>query len=228
MLTVATPCNDIIECVDATDEESCNDESLCNIILGVTSGVFLLIYILLMFGRYVRKCKKGRRNHVFLHEYYDEVIIRFRMYFQDKNIIDKTNAFLLQILFCESEKKKKEIGIQFFDFLHEICGCKEAETYLYLHKHMDPLVSKMVIEAKYPGLSDKIRKLKCGKWITELMDKFSRREKLQRIIYRIKKVAAMEMTYVDIFKDTAVSISILKMIGGIGALLDYILIFHCK
>ena len=39
MLTVATPCNDIIECVDGTDEKFCPEDNLPDIICDDFSNV---------------------------------------------------------------------------------------------------------------------------------------------------------------------------------------------
>ena len=96
--------------------------------------------------------------------------------------------------------------------------------YLYLHNNLDPKLVQKMIRVKYPGLQDKIEiaieKLVRRPIVTWTKDCINSSDLLKKIIQNISGLIKIEVKSIDMIKDFALTILMLRLVGGIPAIID--------
>ena len=100
----------------------------------------------------------------------------------------------------------------------------KREIFACMHRNMDPLVMQTVIDSKFKGLMEKTIELLescCGRWITAIMDYITAHEWLTDLLNTIMRLVKIELQYLDIVKDSFLTYSLYKIVGGHRAIRDF-------
>ena len=233
MYTLATLCDGNQECSDGHDENVNQDTASKEswyLLLYTTLG-FIVLYLTLKTIRCfshnlfckdlsIMDVKKARSEFAnfelqFLRSnpktYRDHIIEEYETN-HDKNI-ETVNLYLHQIMETETEDVKKQIGLQFFEMESRVHNNKENEVYSCLHRNLDPKLSEMVNDAKYPGFKQKtieeIERWIGKKIVTNTLNTVRKNEVLSQIVYTLQKIISLILTYTDMFKDVFITLYIL-------------------
>ena len=221
---IATPCDNIVECANFSDESLCSDDSIAQIFTAVAVVGVLILYFCLKFHNCIISClecstrKKSKKTTVELNISKEEVFRDFQDQHDDPEIIRRINNFLLHILFSQKMEEMKIILIEFYDLLDKIKNNDDAEIYLYLHRNLEPAVTTAIDEAKFPGLKQKligfVEKTVRYKFLTKIQDKFTENDNLRKSKTAMITLWKMTSYQVDLVKDTILTISLLVIMGG--------------
>ena len=229
---IATPCDKIVECLDAYDEKFCFNDIISPIVgiitvLGTIFFYFFLKYHKPITGRLTcsnvkvqsDQCSQGQNSEI-LFEFHD-----FKDNPYDPKIVMKGSNYLLYIIFSQDQENMKKILIEFYDLLDTIHNHSEAKVYAYLHRYMDPVLTDAIDEAKFPGLKQKaikkLEKIVNIKFITNFLDTLTKREDLQRTFATFITILKLANQQSDLAKDTVVTISLLIIVGGPSAIYHF-------
>ena len=134
--TVATVCNNFIECQNATDEAFCAGGGVANTVLISVSGGFVLIYVILkiiwyIYAKYDEKEVEVSRNLKQNRLKYFEDLINKP---DDANRIEKTNNYLLKVLYSTKKNEMVKLYKNFFKSVAKINNFDEQKIFSYLGK----------------------------------------------------------------------------------------------
>ena len=139
--------------------------------------------------------------------------------------IDETNINLLNSIHTQTVDVNKEICVQFYDLEHQVHANNEAEIHWCLHKKMDPSVVENILDSGEPGCTtgciQGFENLLGRRIITRLRNKITRSPKTKEVIGTIIGIIKIESKYVDLFKDTALTIVMLEAIGNIDSIFNF-------
>ena len=207
ILTVATACNNIIECDGGLDENSCNANEMPGLVIIVVS--ILLVYFLLRTIRrmYLTKKRKGPKyyNKKIRDIDIDKLLKEYEEDHGNYSTIQKINIYFLNLRFKTKKKERKEICIKFFELEKKMHG-SDSETFICLKNRTHEIVSKDVISQKFPGLLDR----KC-KSLVKLLEHL---EKYHEYISEAKKILGLLSHYTDLFKDVFIVYVMASAVGG--------------
>ena len=85
-------------------------------------------------------------------------------------------------------------------------------------------MSQMLIDAKFPGILQKIIDAidkRTNRSLTRLKDKLAKYENFWQVVKTILRIFSLELIYIDIFKDTSVTVSLLALVGGPTAIIYF-------
>ena len=220
MMIYATPCNKIIECDDGSDETGCKDNKTTNIFLGFFTAMVFFLFLVL---RYCNPLRSEKKTNNALQS--TDVLRTYKFRYEDQESIDLVNLHILNSMKRESVVDHNELCVKYFNLEARLNNKKEPETYLSLHKRLDPTVAKTVVDEKFPGCLDGLKscieKASCRReWITRLTNWVTRTEWAKKLIANIIAAATIEFKFLDLYKDLGLSILMLKLVGGPQALVD--------
>ena len=157
METYATPCDDFPECVDGEDEKMCNNDTKLNIVL-ILSVIFIaLLYLFLKLWRLA--CKNHGKDENKKKHHLDsktkKILRKFSKSPDSVKVIEKLNVNFYFIISTESDDKIKSLSKDFYSRLENIYDHKRAEIFSFLHKNMDPLIMKNIINSQFPGVAER-------------------------------------------------------------------------
>ena len=207
METVATVCDDIIECHNGEDEpESCKNNR-ANTYLAISVGSILAVYLGLKSYFYIIKYKKRRNNH---NRYIVMLMLNTRINNETEmtHLRQKMNCICLHIKNYYDQMAKVRIGSKIF-FLEEKLLKNEALVFSSLHNNYLPEVANMVIDAKFPGFV--VRHLSYINVISDFLKRFESFHSARILIGNSVTIVAQ---YSDIFKDIYLLSILLKINGG--------------
>ena len=147
-----------------------------------------------------------------------DVLRKYKLKYEDQDSIDLVNLHLLNSMKKESVEDQNEICVKFFDLEARLNNNKEPETYLSLHKRLDPTVAKSVVDAKFPGFLDCLKRIE---WFKNLTNWVIRTEWAKKVISNIKAVIIIEFKFIDLYKDLGLSFLMLILTGGPQAIIDH-------
>ena len=105
-----------------------------------------------------------------------------------------------------------------FELEARIQGNDESKIYHSLHQYIDPALVVPIVESKIPGFTDKIiscfETLFCSKWITWMQDRIIATEWMSELISTLFTMAKIFASFVDLFKDTFLAITLITILGG--------------
>ena len=221
MQIFAAPCNGKKECADDSDESGCHDNPTTTLVLTISLLTVLLVFLALRYfrGCFISKAVSSKMTPMST----EELLKKFENNLTDSDIVQEINLHLLHSINTQGGQQKEDF-VKIFDFLEAQHNKNEAEMYVYLHKHFDPLLVQMMFNAKFPGLKDSIIKIvdKIAKRskIDKVFNFFAKKEMFRKIKENILAFINIEMKYLDIFKDLGLTILILQLIGGPQAIID--------
>ena len=212
METLATVCDDIVECHNGEDEPTFCKHNDANIFLAISVLSILSIYFGLK--SYFRIIKNKQRN---IRQIQHEEMLNTRK----TNESDITalrhniNCLGLHIRNYFDKKAKVKAGMKMFT-LEEKQNTNEALVFQSLHNNYFPEVANMVIDAKFPGFVDK----NLG-FLYTISDYINRFEIFHTARLLIVNSLAIVAQYSDIFKDIYILLILIKINGGLTTLYDF-------
>ena len=216
----SVPCNGFIECADESDETGCRGNLITNVVLVLVTVTIVFLFFGLRYFNTLRP--ENKSNHA-LHP--TDFLRKYKFHYEDKDSIDLVNLHLLNSIKKESVEDHNEICVRFFDLEAMMNNNKEPETYLSLHKRLIPTVTTTVVAEKFPGglhgLKSSLEKLARSEWITRLTNWVTRTEWAKKFMSNIMALITIEIKFIDLYKDVALSILVLKLVGGPQAIIDH-------
>ena len=123
------------------------------------------------------------------------------------------NLDMLHILFTKEKATRIEEGISFYDRLAKQCKTR-SEVFCLLHKHIEPEVCKMILDAKFPGCCEN----NCSS-LLEQLEKLHQYKKQIRL--KLKRIREITSYIVDLYKDIFILITMTTIAGGPQAVLMF-------
>ena len=215
METVATVCDDIIECHNGEDEPECKKND-ANFYVAISVGSVLAIYFGLKSYFSIMKSKERNTKQ-----------IQFEKLTNTINNSESGTTALRQQIDCVclhiknhyDNKAKAKIGLKIYAF-EEKMNTNETMVFMSLHNNYLREVANMVIEAKFPGFIDKYLS-----FLHTISDYSNRYERFHSARLLIGKSVTIVSQYSDIFKDIYILSIAIKINGGPGTLYDFPLKF---
>ena len=140
----------------------------------------------------------------------------FESFHDDPNIIESVNVYLIRKILTNRVDITEIICKQFYDVEWRVHNGVETEMFLCLHKYLKILVVKTLIDSKFPGLLTRFTDL----FFLRIKNKIKESEDFTRFAAILKTILALELTYLDQFKDVALTFWILGLIGGFPSLFN--------
>ena len=222
----ATPCNGKKECADGSDEAGCKDNKTTNIVIAVSTLTIFLIFVVLRYirGRSSEKTSKVSSETIVIPKSTQEILEKCENDLNDKDIVQELNLYLHHSLHTKTLGENQERLFMIFDFLATKHNYNEADLYNYLHKNIDPKLVQKMQDAKYPGCMDgiinAIEDLARRPFTSEIADCINSSENAKKFIQNTSAITKIELKFLDIIKDFALSILMLGLIGGPQAIID--------
>ena len=197
----------------SSDEEDCQNNYMSNIILGVSSALVLVLFIGLTVYYYFNE--QNTLNNHNVPKSKSEILANYIKNHDDKQIIEEVNLYLLHSINTQKVEDSKNTLIEFYNIENEKHNQNEAEIYHYMHKNLDPSVVSKMIDAKFPGCLEPIKKLfqKVDNYIIQS-------ENVKKILSVTLALIKIEVKYIDMCKDLGLTFLMLRLIGGPQALID--------
>ena len=221
--TYATPCNNITECFDESDESNCNKNNTATYIFIGSSLAVIIFYLCLKIFQVYREDSIDMALGM-NYSIENPPIESYEDHHYDSEVIKEVNIYLLRRILTKRVDVTAIICKQFYDLEVKVHKGKESEIFLCLHQNMDPLIVQNIIDYKFPGLKLKVinylEKLvgkQCFLWIH---NKLKENEKIAKVYFSAKRILAMEFIYLDLLKDTALTFLILHLVGGFPSVLN--------
>ena len=214
METMATVCDDIIECHNGEDEpESCKNNE-ANKYLAVSVCSILAIYLGLKSYFHIMKNKQKisnqKKNIVLL-----KLNTRLSNYTEMTVFRQKINCLCLHIKNYYDQEAKVKIGLKIFA-LEENFTRNMSMVFASLHNNYLPEVANMVIDARYPGFV--VRHLNFINLISGFLKRF---ERIHSARHLVGKLAILFAQYSDIFKDIYLLSILIQINGGLRTLYQF-------
>ena len=220
MRTLVTVCDGRPECVADEDEVGCGGSWTQYILLAVTSLGCLALYVIL-----AMKCGSSdaevsdnilaSMRHTLSEEHILESI---ETYLGSKQHVDKLSLMLLKFSFTQPRAELNKTAVNIYDKLAKAFNFDKPLIYYWLFKNLDPKVCDIIINAKFPGLLDKCINALA---LSDLLDSMNLNEGIRRKLYHLKTIIGLQFTYMDIYKDCFLALSMMTLIGGLPAVIKY-------
>ena len=218
MYIYATPRNNIPECFDGSDEPNTNSSQSYNILIASSLSILLFYVVLRLLNN------KNQRDDQYIESSttYTDDFTKFKLHMDNidhasQDAIDMTNIYTLNVINTKSVEEKKKACIMIYKLEEDIHNNVESEIHLCLHK-LDPKVAQNILDSKFPGLTHRCIKfledLVRRKFIQSIQNKIIKSERIKEIIGIVIGIVKIESKYIDLFKDTALSLIMLEALGG--------------
>ena len=203
LTTVATACNDVIECVDAADEQSCSADN-DSLLLSTSACVIILFWILRIAVYLDKKLKMKNERYELRKEQFLTALKKYEIKHNDTKTIKQIGSFLQHVLHSNTAFNKNKFCTLFYNIESKIHEDDEAEVWCCIHNRLDPKVAGLINDEVNPGVKTAIinalEKNCISYWLTNILDKIGRNVVLGRIIYFISNTLSVELVYIDMFK----------------------------
>ena len=124
----------------------------------------------------------------------------------------------MNIINTKSVEEKEIVCRSLYHLEEEVHDKVESEIHLCLHKKLDPKVTKNILDSKFPGLTLRFIKFleeSAGKrFIKGIQNSITKSEKTKETIALVVGIIKIESKYIDLFKDTALSLIMMEALGG--------------
>ena len=226
--TIATACNNIPECLNDEDESLCNIDKYTTWVLVFLASGTLALFISLKLPQvldFQKKRKNQGRTIIFKDSHFHDIIRKLRDNPKDKEASRKINIYLLHLL----NKKKQEIikkkFVEFYDNIADVFNMEEAKIFSFLKANIHSSVTADVIEHKFRGLKTKITEYiekSAGKRvINDFRDKVTETPTLQISLSSLRAIYSIMTKFLDEAKDIALFVSLLLIMGGPEAIINF-------
>ena len=239
MEIVATACNYEVECRDQADESRCSEDISRDMLLLSTLEIAVMYLIIKYSRRVYRWLVKDEKIVLFSRASkifsdteaakfkieLNSMLERFEDMYEDSKVLKETNAFLFFTIFTQTKERRIMVCVRFYDVMARIHANDEGDISINMRRKLDPLIVHYISEAKYPSvlarMTNSIENCLGVKLITGLENKIIETEWLHHTLHTIKRLLSIEFKYIDLFKDTFVTIYIMMLTGGLNAVLTY-------
>ena len=223
MKILATVCDGNPECLDDEDEVNCSGSNTTQYVsLAVTSLGCLILYAILVWnnGELVN-IDDSDNTEPERHEDMDEelVVESIGTHLGSKQHVDKLSLMLLRFSFTKPRAELNKTAVKVYDNIAKAFDNDAALIYYWYFKNLDRKVCEMIIDAKFPGLTEKC--INAVTWGPELRDIMNLNESMRRKLYHLKTIIGLEFTYIDIYKDFFLTVSMMTLVGGALAVFKY-------
>ena len=222
--TLATACDGTVECLNNEDEVLCQTQilSIPNLIL---TGTILLMMVLYLVLKYSRKANKIKNDPCVKREKIGEIFKDYEKHSDNPEIVTKLNNMLLHIIKTLPSDETKKVCKSFYALVAKINKCDESKIFHNLHLHLHPLVVDKIYISNFPGFTEKLINflefLSCSRIITKLQDRIIRTPWMKHTIDTIITMVKISANYADLLKDTILTVSLMRITGGLRNVLLY-------
>ena len=223
-LTVSVACDGVVECSDGADETSCTKPANSIYLLLLLLSILFIYLGLKLFRKYKHKKNSYiiKRNRFFLMavitKTWEKILEEFESNRCKPEVVAEVNTYLFHIIYSRKTEESKRILKKLFELEAKIQGNDESKIYHSLHQYIDPALVVPIVESKIPGFTDKIiscfETLFCSKWITWMQDRIIATEWMSELISTLFTMAKIFASFVDLFKDTFLAITLITILGG--------------
>ena len=151
METVATVCNNIIECDGEEDEKNCSGTNLPTIIVSIFAVYFVLIYVFLKIKRFQKfrnsTPKEYQQGQMVEMKSKNEIFIEFERNHLNEEIVENITLDLLKITMNVKEKENEKMLRKFFNIVAKLHDFNESRTILYLHQNFNSILNDKILRA---------------------------------------------------------------------------------
>ena len=224
MNILSIPCDGIVECSDGQDEAHCKSNSIGSyLLIGSCTGI-IIFYLAL---RLLRGLNKIQEKNILRKDkkHFDEVIEAYTNDNENAEKIKKVNTLLLGLINLEEMEVQKQKAIQFYKNEAKIHANNESAIFISMHRKLDPAITQVVHDSKFPGLKQKtiggIQKTFKTNCITNFQNLLIKNEKVGQTVDMIITLVKIFSSYVDLFKDSFLACSLLLVVGGPASIFAY-------
>ena len=143
----------------------------------------------------------------------------------DYGAINEINCLLLNTIFTKTNDEIKVTGRYIYALEEAMHRKNKNEIFACMHRNMDPLIMQTVIDSKFTGLTEKaiqfLESCCCGRWITTCLDYIRCHEWLTELLNTIMRLVKIETQYLDVVKDSFLTYSLYRIIGGHQVIWDF-------
>ena len=220
MWTLVTVCDGNPECLDDKDEANCSGSWTQYLLLAVTSLGCLILYVILA-RKHGTLAKHDDMDKAGQHQDMDEELIveSIATYLSSKQHVDKLSLMLLRLSFTKPRAELNKTAVKIYDNIAKAFNGDAPLIYYWIFKNLDPKVCNIILNAKFPGLTEKC--INAIPWGPELRDIMNLDESRRRILYHLKTIIGLEFTYIDIYKDCFLTLSMMTLVGGPLAVIKF-------
>ena len=226
LTTIATACDGIIECYGGKDEAYCS-----SIGSSVTIGLILIgVVSIYLASKLIRFLKQDQeQEEVNLGEPDTEsVIAKYERDHENPDMIELINTHLLHIIYTHEKDKAQKIFRKVYDVEDRHYKGNNSDIFYRFRTNVDPVVVSEILEAKFPGLTQAtIDCLEgcfsccCSRFITRIQDSVTKSEWKTQVFQTISKIIKILTNFVDLLKDSLLTYSMLKTVGGLDTLINF-------
>ena len=241
MEILATARNNITECYDGSDEPQLIDPSRGDnsIAVLVISAIFImLVYIGLKYSGLAKKMlstdSTDNQNLPSIVESDQNLYQEFldfktlKCYGENHDQIDtieNTNIHILNSINTQNVDNNMGTCELFYELEQEIHEGNESEMHICLHKKMDPKVVENILDSGEPGCTagciEGFENCIRRRLITEIQDKITKSPITKEILGTTFGVIKTVTKYVDLYKDTALSLIMFQDVGSFESVWEF-------
>ena len=216
MLTLATPCDGIVECLHGDDETwLCTDKQrVVWIVLG-SVGIMIAILTALKYRRYRKRHTRSIKKFSAKTEDFTRLLETedFSQAQVDSDFWKKLNVLILFYKWALPESKRIALSQELYRLVVNQHGGNEAEAKLFMKRNLHRSVYKIVHEDKFPGIMRRyFHRLEL------FLEDLGNRSVLWWVLSNVRQCFTI---YLDIFKDFFIAIIIFTVSGGFIAMLTF-------
>lgn len=144
----------------------------------------------------------------------------------DEGAFEEFNCLLLNTIFTKSCDETKVMGKLIYTLEEIKHKSEKSEIFACMHRNMDPMIMRTIIDSQFKGLTEKtIEFLEeiccCGRWITACLDYIRAHKWLSDLLNTILRLIKIELQYLDVVKDSFLTYSLYRIVGGHQAIWDF-------
>ena len=185
----------------------------------------MIVYIGLRISRIVSEYRESKKKQI--EECYvkswEEVLQDYEKNHDNSENIDEVNDYLFHTMFAERTETMDKLCLSFYELEVKIHKDNEAEIFRCLHEKIDPKITKVIHDAKFGSLQqraiDYIQDCFGTKFITEIQN--TENEAILQIFAMLRTILRLGSHYIDVFKDTFLTFTLLTIIGGPAAIINF-------
>ena len=184
----------------------------------------VIVYFSLRISRIVSAYREsGDEKKVCYSKSWDEVLEDYAKNHNNPENIDEVNDYLFHVKYAERTETMDDLCLKFYDFEEKVHKNNEPEIFRCLHKNIDPSLVTLINDAKFGSMQqraiDFIEKHSGTKFITELQN--IQNEALLQVFATLRTIIRMGSLYIDVFKDTFLTFTLLMIVGGPSAIINF-------
>ena len=230
VMTIATACDGIIECVGGTDEANCSSIgsslTIALILIGVVS-----VYLASKLPRFLYRASDldQQTDEVNLGEPRSEAVIaKYENDHENPETIELINTHLLHIIYTQEKDKAQEIFRKVYTVEERHYSGNNSEIFYRFRTNFNSQVVSEILEAKFPGFTqatidfiERCFSCCCSRVVTKIQDSVKKSEWKTQVFRTISKIIKILTNFVDLLKDSLLTYSMFRTVGGLDTLINF-------